>query len=239
VTQDGEPCDDGSHLLTKDNKVPAIKDATLGRTRVIKQESRYLIALVTKTRASTLLEILKEALRSLYDVTLELNLRTISISKIDMDYVSWANVRKFLRELFYDSPTKIIVRDNRVIISEPSERNKIITENHVTAIGGHKGITKTYKRIRHNFWSGMKAEIQKYIRECRNCQLKKLVRVKTRQPMVLTDTPDTAFDKVSMDIVEPLPTTESGHSYILTIQDLLTKYFIAVPYLRQHQPRRS
>jgi hypothetical protein len=47
--------------------------------------------------------------------------------------------------------------------------------------------------------------------------------------MVLTDTPGTAFDKVSMDIVRLLLTTESGNTYILTIQDLLTKYSIAVP----------
>jgi len=29
LTQDGEPYDDGSHLLTKDNRVPTIKNATL------------------------------------------------------------------------------------------------------------------------------------------------------------------------------------------------------------------
>ncbi|KAL6419073.1 hypothetical protein ACFW04_011595 [Cataglyphis niger] len=75
----------------------------------------------------------------------------------------------------------------------------------------------------------MKAEVQSFIQNCRPCQLKKLVRVKTKQPMVLTDTPDSAFDKVSMDIMGPLPTTRSGNSYILTIQDLLSKYSLAVP----------
>jgi len=75
----------------------------------------------------------------------------------------------------------------------------------------------------------MKLEIQKYIQEYRNCQLKKLVRGKTRQLMVLTDTPGTTFDKVSMDIIGSLPTTENGHSYILTIQDLLTNYSVAMP----------
>jgi len=44
--------------------------------------------------------------------------------------------------------------------------------------------------------------------------------------MVLTNT---TFDKVLMDIVGPVPTTESRHSYIFTIQDLLTKYSVAVP----------
>jgi hypothetical protein len=48
-----------------------------------------------------------------------------------------------------------------VTIAEPSERNKIIIENFAVAISGHKGITKTYKRIRHKyFWSGMKVKIQ-------------------------------------------------------------------------------
>jgi len=71
----------------------------------------------------------------------------------------YANVKKFLRHFFYDSPTKIILCDNRVTIPEPSEGDKIITENHASAVGGHKGIIKTYKRIRHNyFWSGMKSE---------------------------------------------------------------------------------
>ncbi|KAL6416637.1 hypothetical protein ACFW04_013288 [Cataglyphis niger] len=59
--------------------------------------------------------------------------------------------------------------------------------------------------------------------------LKKLVRVKTRQSMVLTDTPDSAFNKISMDIIDPLPTTRSDNNYILTIQDLLTKYSLALP----------
>lgn len=114
-----------------------------------------------------------------------------------------------------------------------SERLEIITEKHASAIGGHKGVTKTYKRIRENFfWENMKTQIQEYIAKCRNCQLKKLVRVKTKQPMVITDTPGRAFDKISMDIVGPLPTTRKGNSYILTIQDLLTKYCFAIPLMR-------
>jgi hypothetical protein len=73
VILDGEACDDGSHLLAKDNKASAIKDATLRRARVIKQGSRYLISNKDQ-RASAFLQkkILKEALRSLYDVILDI-----------------------------------------------------------------------------------------------------------------------------------------------------------------------
>jgi len=92
ITQDGKPCDDGLCLLARD-KVPPM---TLGTARIIKQECRYFIVLA-KTRVSILLEekTLKEALRSLY-ITLKLNLQIISISKTDVDNVSWATVEKFL-----------------------------------------------------------------------------------------------------------------------------------------------
>lgn len=50
--------------------------------------------------------------------------------------------------------------------------------------------------------------------------------------MVITDTLLDAFDKVSMDIIRPLPMTNSGNKYILTIQDQLTKYSVAVPLMQ-------
>jgi len=56
-----------------------------------------------------------------------------------------------------------------------------------------------------------------------------LTRVKTKQPMIITDTPGSSFDKVSLDITGPLPITPRGNVYILTMQDLLTKYSVAVP----------
>ena len=61
-------------------------------------------------------------------------------------------------------------------------------------------------------------------------------RTKARKQMVLTDTPGQAFDKVSIDTVGQLPTTPSGNVYILSIQDLLTKYSLAIP-LVQHTAR--
>lgn len=45
----------------------------------------------------------------------------------------------------------------------------------------------------------------------------------------MTDTPSQAFDKIQIDIVGPLPITEKGNRYLLTIQDNLTKYSDAIP----------
>lgn len=47
--------------------------------------------------------------------------------------------------------------------------------------------------------------------------------------MTLTNTPGQAFDKIALDLMGPLPTTSAGNKYLLTIQDLLTKYSVAVP----------
>jgi len=60
----------------------------------------------------------------------------------------------------------------------------------------------------------LKSDVQRYIQQYLQCQLKKLVRVKTKQPMVIIDTPGSSFDKVAMDIVGPLPKTERDNEYI-------------------------
>lgn len=232
VTSRGEPCDEGARILQESNRLPEIKDATIGRAKVIKNGKTYLIALILEGRISIplQLETLKETVASLYDVTTELQLKTISISKGSVIDIPWDVTRNLIFRGFSDSPTKIIICSNQITTPPEAERHEIIRENHATAIGGHKGVTKTTNRIKYKYqWPRLKEDVQTYIRNCRECQLKKLVRLKTRQPMTLTDTPGAAFDKVSMDIMGPLPTSINGNSYILTIQDLLTKYSLAIP----------
>ena len=47
--------------------------------------------------------------------------------------------------------------------------------------------------------------------------------------MLITDTPVDTFDQVSLDTVGKLPATPDGNKHILTMQDNLSKYCIAVP----------
>ena len=54
----------------------------------------------------------------------------------------------------------------------------------------------------------MREDIRKYVKTCDSCQKRKLVRVKTRQPMMITNTPSRVFAKIQMDIVGPLPKTD-------------------------------
>ena len=134
-----------------------------------------------------------------------------------------------------ETETKILdeepkLNDLKEITGTDDDGNKIIEECHSSITGGHFGISKTYARLRERFyWEGAKEDVQEFIKTCENCQKTKLVRQKGKEPMRITDTPRKAFDKIQIDIVGPLPVTEGGDKYILTIQDCLTKYSDAIP----------
>ena len=61
---------------------------------------------------------------------------------------------------------------------------------HSSTIGGHSGVNRTYNRVREKyFWENLKSDIQNRIKDYEDCQRNKLKRKKTKQPMVITDTP--------------------------------------------------
>lgn len=232
VTKTGEPCDEGARIFIRENPTLDFRNHTLGRAKIIKQGKRRVIALTIKEKSNqtTDVEILKESLHSLLDVVNELQIDAISMCKSNAAEISWDNVKGYLQRVLSGIELSIMVCTNQIETPSIEKRKDIIIENHVSAIGGHKGITKTYYRIKQKYyWPRMKYEIANFINNCRECQLKKLVRIKNRQEMILTDTPDAAFDKVSMDIMGPLPTSPNNNNYILTIQDLLTKFSLAIP----------
>lgn len=47
--------------------------------------------------------------------------------------------------------------------------------------------------------------------------------------MVITDTPTEPMDKIALDIVGKLPKSIKRHEYLLTFQDVFSKYTIAIP----------
>lgn len=232
TTNRGKPCDEGSRLLTEINALPTIEDGMIGRAKVIKSGRKRIIVLIIEEKVSgnSQMENLKETVASLRDVANELQLKSIAISKGPVVDAEWDQIQSLLLRAFCDSNVKIYICSNEVVVPPEANRPDIIRENHDTPVGGHKGVTKTINRIRYKYqWPRLRNDVQKYVKACRECQLKKLIRLKTRQPMVLTDTPGTAFEKVSMDIMGPLPTSRNGFTHILTIQDLLTKFSLAIP----------
>ena len=56
-------------------------------------------------------------------------------------------------------------------------RSQILSEYHDSIVGGgHQGFDRTYYAIKSKYyWSGMYADVDKYVRQCRECQHAKLM----------------------------------------------------------------
>lgn len=233
VTSRNQPLCTGAIVLSQSEMLPELKDFTLGRAKITECGNKFLVALPIKESLHVRVdkEIFVDAIDSLLDVCTELSLNTVRISKTDhLDDLSWAEIIVVFKERFQGKFVKLILCCNLIDIPNEEIRNMIIKETHDSPINGHKGVAKTYSRVRqHYFWPNMKKQISEFISTCELCQRNKLVRKKVRQPMVLTDTPGSSFDKISMDVVGPLCKTKLGHEYMLTMQDLLTKFSIVVP----------
>ena len=177
-------------------------------------------------------ENLRIGLHNLHEVLEQEDVKSFRVSK-QGELTETLPRRQFieiLKEVFKNNDINVTVCHGNVCVPPQEDREQIIAENHESKIGGHKGVNKTYKRIRERFfWLGIKEQVTEFVRRCNTCQEQKIIRAKTHEPMIITDTPIDTFDKVSLDTVGPLPTTPDGNRHILTMQDNLSKYCIAVP----------
>ena len=79
----------------------------------------------------------------------------------------------------------------------------------------------------------MKQDLEKYIRQCETCQKNKITQNKTKMPMKITTTPEVVWEKCALDIVGPLSQTLEGNKCVLTFQDELSKFTLAIPIKQQ------
>ena len=117
------------------------------------------------------------------------------------------------------------------IDKEDSERKlKILSDFHNSPLGGHSGMNRTYKRLKQfYFWQGMKNDVENYIRKCLECQKNNATKPNTKMPLTITTTAREPFEKCFMGIVGPLTKSSNGNKYILTFQDDLSKFSLAIP----------
>ena len=94
---------------------------------------------------------------------------------------------------------------------------------------GHLGIKKTFDRVKARFyWPGYEKDVEYWVQQCQQCQKRNpppphppapLGTIKATQP----------FERLSWDIMGPLPTSDKGNKYILVTTDLFTKWVEAFP----------
>ncbi len=156
----------------------------------------------------------------------------VKLSLIKYHYnplIKWDIIYPMLRYLFQNLDIEITIYNNNLISPSESDKNTILEEFHNSPIAGHQGVSRTYKKLANLYnWRGMKKDLKRYIKKCEFCQKNKLSR-KTKMPMVITTTATKPFERCFLDVVGPLPETESGNKYILTFQDDLTKFNLNIP----------
>lgn len=119
-----------------------------------------------------------------------------------IDKLNFSNFSDLLKEKLYDCDCTIYLCYGSSVFPEPEQIPKIIAEYHDSVTGGYRGINKCYRRVREKFyWASMKNDITEYIRTCEKCKLNKLVKIKNRQQMIITDIPIEPFYKISIDTI--------------------------------------
>ena len=105
----------------------------------------------------------------------------------------------------------------------------VLNNCHDHVLAAHFGFQRTYNRIRQRyFWKCMYRDVDNWVRSCISCSQRKTHRHKVLAPMVTMKVPG-AFERVSVDILGPLPITTSGNRYVLCFSDHCTRWPILVP----------
>jgi hypothetical protein len=119
-------------------------------------------------------------------------------------------------------------------IPDDKRKREILYEFHDSPVGGHRRMNKTYRAIRSQYtWPRMRRDVEDYVKQCRSCQINKILTPKHKAPMEIKTTAEKPFEKCFLDVMGPLPVTLKGNKYILAFQDDLSKYVIAVPIEKQ------
>jgi hypothetical protein len=112
-------------------------------------------------------------------------------------------------------------------------KQQILYEFHDAPLGGHRGMNKTFQAIKSRYmWPNMRQDIEEYVKQCKSCQVNKTLELKRKAPMEMS-TANHHFDKCHLDILGPLPPSNTGNRYILTFQDDFSKYVVATPISEQ------
>ena len=105
----------------------------------------------------------------------------------------------------------------------------VLNNCHDHVLAAHFGFQRTYSKIRQRyFWKGMYRDVDNWVRSCISCSQRKTHRHKVIAPMQVMKVPG-AFQRVSVDILGPLPITTSGNRYVLCFTDHCTRWPILVP----------
>jgi hypothetical protein len=119
------------------------------------------------------------------------------------------------------------------VIMPKTLRNSFLERVHCDKTAGHLGIDKTRRRVQQRaYWFGWRTQVAMFCQKCVLCASRKPPPRKYRAPMQqhLTGVP---MERVSMDVLGPLPKSDSNNKFVLLVCDYFTKWVEAFPMPNQ------
>ena len=111
-------------------------------------------------------------------------------------------------------------------------RSTVLKLSHDIPAASHLGIDKTKDRVlQRYYWPGVFRDVTYHYRTCEVCQRAQGKRYGARAEMIPLSLIEKLFQRIAMDIVGPLPRSNNGNKYILTICDYATRFPDTIPIL--------
>ena len=110
------------------------------------------------------------------------------------------------------------------VLAPPSVREEILSQLHDSLMSGHLGEKKTRDKVLQRFyWKDIRADVQLWVKRCDVCHKIKAPTKRTRAPLgdMRTGSP---WDRLSTDILGPLPESNRGNKYVMVVTDYFTKW---------------
>ncbi|CAG2208721.1 unnamed protein product [Mytilus edulis] len=140
---------------------------------------------------------------------------------------------KLIDNVLYREWISNINSEMKQLILPSCWKEEILKMLHDDPVGGHFGVHRTLSRVSSRFyWAGYKENIEQCCKRCEICNSRKGPQKRARGAIkqYLVGAP---LERVTLDILGPLPITTSGNKLILVLTDYFSRWSEAYPIPNQ------
>ena len=119
------------------------------------------------------------------------------------------------------------INPSRLVVVPIVLRQTILEQSHNNA--GHLGIHKTFEKVKYQFFRPTyEQDVKDAVQRCDRCQRRNHPIPKQQAPIGTIES-EYPYQKISRDIMGPLPATTRGHKYILVVTNRFSIWVEAFP----------
>ena len=124
-------------------------------------------------------------------------------------------------------------QDKELLVTPAILREQALEFCHDNVLAGHMGMAKTKDRVKRGcYWFKVNEDCENYVRTCAICNQNKKPKQKNKAAMKLYHA-GIPMEKIHIDILGPLKTSQNGNKYILVMIDQFTKWVELEPLPNQ------